>query len=114
MVLIKRKIGYLSIQLVLKKEWRRVLHCVTQLNFVRVSAMEMVKLWLLLALLIAPKKSAGAEFPPTCNRIECPSFDVIETGDGYEIRRYDSAVWASTAPIQDISLHEATRRGFLQ
>ncbi|KAE8680055.1 Ubiquitin-specific protease 15, putative isoform 1 [Hibiscus syriacus] len=26
-------------------------------------------------------------FPPTCNRIECPSFDVIQQGNGYEIRR---------------------------
>ncbi|KAE8703354.1 Ubiquitin-specific protease 15, putative isoform 1 [Hibiscus syriacus] len=53
-------------------------------------------------------------FPPTCNRIECPSFDVIQQGNGYEIRRYNSSVWMSTSPIQDISLVEATRTGFLQ
>lgn len=59
------------------------------------------------------QKHAGV-FPPTCDRIECPSFDVVHVGDGYEIRRYNSTVWMSTAPIPDISLVEATRSGFLQ
>lgn len=58
-------------------------------------------------------KSLGI-FPPTCNRIECPSFDVVEVGNGYEIRRYNSTMWASTSVIQDISLVDATRTGFLQ
>ncbi|KAA3467837.1 heme-binding protein 2 [Gossypium australe] len=53
-------------------------------------------------------------FPPTCNRIECPSFDLIEVGNGYEIRRYNSTIWVTASPIQDISLVEATRTGFLQ
>lgn len=53
-------------------------------------------------------------FPPTCNRIECPSFDTIHVGNGFEIRRYNSSVWTSTSPIQDISLVEATRTGFLR
>ncbi|KAK5844243.1 uncharacterized protein LOC108480878 [Gossypium arboreum] len=53
-------------------------------------------------------------FPPTCNRIECPSFDLIEVGNGYEIRKYNSTIWVTTSPIQDISLVEATRTGFLQ
>ncbi|KAJ4842398.1 hypothetical protein Tsubulata_000949 [Turnera subulata] len=56
-------------------------------------------------------KSVGI-FPPTCNRIECPMFDVIQVGNGYEIRRYNSSVWMSTSPIQDISLVDATRTGF--
>ncbi|XP_027355191.1 heme-binding protein 2-like [Abrus precatorius] len=50
--------------------------------------------------------------PPTCKRIECPSYDVIQVGNGYEIRRYDSSVWISNPPIQDISIVEATRTGF--
>ncbi|KAE8712999.1 Ubiquitin-specific protease 15, putative isoform 1 [Hibiscus syriacus] len=53
-------------------------------------------------------------FPPPCNRIECPSFDIIQQGNGYEIRRYNSSVWISTPRIQDISLVGATRTGFLQ
>ncbi|CAK7351683.1 unnamed protein product [Dovyalis caffra] len=35
-------------------------------------------------------------------------------GNGYEIRRYNSSVWMSTYPIQDISLVDSTRIGFLQ
>ncbi|KAI4388233.1 hypothetical protein MLD38_000580 [Melastoma candidum] len=53
-------------------------------------------------------------FPPSCTRIQCPGYDVLHSGDGYEIRRYSSPVWMSTSPIQDISLVEATRAGFLQ
>ena len=54
------------------------------------------------------------DIPPTCKRIECPNYDVIEAGNGYEIRRYNSSVWISNSPIQDISLVEATRTGFLR
>lgn len=53
-------------------------------------------------------------FPPTCNRIECPSFDVIHSGNGFEIRRYNLPVWMSTSPIDDISFVAATKTGFLQ
>ncbi|KAI3841622.1 hypothetical protein MKW92_039487 [Papaver armeniacum] len=53
-------------------------------------------------------------FPPTCNRIECPSFDVIHVGNGFEIRRYNSSMWMSTSPIDGISYVESTRTGFLQ
>ncbi|KAF9606751.1 hypothetical protein IFM89_028127 [Coptis chinensis] len=53
-------------------------------------------------------------FPPTCNRIECPSFDVIQVGNGFEIRRYNSSVWMTTSPIEDISFVSATRTGFLE
>ncbi|KAL8510653.1 hypothetical protein ACS0TY_017462 [Phlomoides rotata] len=55
-----------------------------------------------------------AEFPPTCNRIECPTYDVVHTGNGFEIRRYNSSVWISTQPIDDISLVSATRTGFFK
>ncbi|MQM09722.1 hypothetical protein Taro_042595 [Colocasia esculenta] len=56
---------------------------------------------------------AGA-YPPTCERIECPGFEVVETGNGYEVRRYNSTTWMSTAAVEDISLVAATRAGFLQ
>ncbi|KAJ7948858.1 heme-binding protein 2 [Quillaja saponaria] len=58
--------------------------------------------------------SVAGAIQPTCKRIECPSFDVIHVGNGYEIRRYNSTVWISTSPIQDISLRESTRIGFLR
>ncbi|CAJ1978421.1 unnamed protein product [Sphenostylis stenocarpa] len=56
-------------------------------------------------------RNVGA-VPPSCERIECPSYDLIQSGNGYEIRRYNSPVWISNTPIQDISLVEATRTGF--
>ncbi|KAL5732047.1 hypothetical protein ACHQM5_004708 [Ranunculus cassubicifolius] len=31
--------------------------------------------------------------PPSCNRIECPGYDLIHTGNGFEIRRYNSSMW---------------------
>ncbi|CAI8606893.1 unnamed protein product [Vicia faba] len=52
--------------------------------------------------------------PPACSRIECPNYDLVQAGNGYEIRRYNSTVWISSDPIQDISLVEATRTGFLR
>ncbi|XP_020595898.1 heme-binding protein 2-like [Phalaenopsis equestris] len=63
--------------------------------------------------LSSPSSSIGV-FPPTCKRIECPGFDVIDEGDGYEIRRYNSTPWISTSQINEISFVEATRIGFLQ
>ncbi|KAL6975549.1 hypothetical protein U1Q18_024343 [Sarracenia purpurea var. burkii] len=63
-----------------------------------------------------PGSQGGKEgvAPPTCSRIECPSYDVVHIGNGYEIRRYNSTAWMSTSNIQGISLVEATRTGFLQ
>ncbi|KAA8524070.1 hypothetical protein F0562_010499 [Nyssa sinensis] len=87
------------------------------------AAFNLFKLSLLLSLLSDSKlglwssetsKSTVGTFPPSCSRIECPSYEVIHVGNGYEIRRYNSTVWMSTSPIQDISLVEATRTGFLQ
>ncbi|XVF79277.1 hypothetical protein PTKIN_Ptkin14bG0208700 [Pterospermum kingtungense] len=84
------------------------------------AAFNTLKLSLLLSLLsnigLLPEtnKNSVGVFPPTCNRIECPSFDVVHVGNGYEIRRYNSSVWMSTSSIQDISLVEATRTGFLR
>lgn len=64
--------------------------------------------------LVPASQHVGSVVPPTCGRIECPSYDVLHVGDEYEIRRYNSSMWSSTTPIQDISLVDATRTGFLQ
>lgn len=53
-------------------------------------------------------------FPPNCKRIECPEYDVIHVGNGFEIRRYNSSTWMSTSAIDDISFVGATRTGFLK
>ncbi|KAF5730788.1 heme-binding protein 2 [Tripterygium wilfordii] len=81
------------------------------------AALGMLKLSLLLNLLSNANlnlwpKNVGI-FPPTCSHIECPDYQVIHAGDGFEIRSYNSSVWMSTAPLPDISLVEATRTGFL-
>ena len=53
-------------------------------------------------------------FPPSCSRIECPGYQVVGQGDGFEIRQYNHTAWTSTQAIDDISLVDATRTGFLQ
>ncbi|XP_008783978.2 heme-binding protein 2-like [Phoenix dactylifera] len=75
---------------------------------------------LLLVIFVLPWPSAAYQkvtlgvFPPTCARVECPMFDVIDEGNGYEIRRYNSSVWMSTSSIDDISFVNGTRTGFLR
>ncbi|EYU45054.1 hypothetical protein ABFS82_13G056500 [Erythranthe guttata] len=68
--------------------------------------------------LTANKGGAGAGgvgvFPPTCDRIECPTYDVIHAGTDFEIRRYNSSMWISTQPIDDISLVDAGKIAFFQ
>ncbi|KAG9149966.1 hypothetical protein Leryth_010035 [Lithospermum erythrorhizon] len=39
---------------------------------------------------------------------------MFASANGFEVRRYNSSVWMSTSPIDDISFVEATRNGFLQ
>ncbi|KAJ0989369.1 hypothetical protein J5N97_007725 [Dioscorea zingiberensis] len=81
----------------------------------RMHAMRLLIVFALSSLLVAADGGAGVGFfPPTCERIECPEFDLIAEENGYEIRRYNSAEWMSTSPIEDISLVNATRTGFLQ
>ncbi|CAA6665258.1 unnamed protein product [Spirodela intermedia] len=63
-------------------------------------------LLLLLMLLLFP----AASIRPA----KCPTYEVVDQGKGYEIRRYNSTAWTSTAAIEDISLVEATRTAFLQ
>ncbi|KAM3395911.1 heme-binding protein 2 [Capsicum galapagoense] len=76
----------------------------------------MIKLCLFL-ILVSKLCNAGYStkldfYPPPCKRIECPNYELIESGKDYEIRLYNSAMWMSTAPIDDISFREATRTGF--
>ncbi|KAL0802208.1 hypothetical protein Bca101_057384 [Brassica carinata] len=54
------------------------------------------------------------KFPPSCNRIECPSYELVHSGNGYEIRRYNTSLWISTEPIKETSLVKAIRTGFSQ
>ncbi|XP_055824797.1 uncharacterized protein LOC129893310 [Solanum dulcamara] len=53
-------------------------------------------------------------YPPPCQSKECPNYELIESGKDYEIRRYNSLMWMSTAPIDDISFYSASTTGFLR
>ncbi|KAL8161369.1 hypothetical protein V2J09_012858 [Rumex salicifolius] len=57
---------------------------------------------------------ALCKYPPSCNSIECPNYHLIQEADGFEIRRYNSTLWMSTSPIQEISYENASRIGFFQ
>lgn len=66
------------------------------------------------ALVAFAEAAAAAAVPPTCERIECPAYEVVDSANGFEIRQYTDAMWVSTAPIEDISFVAATRTGFLR
>uniref|UniRef100_M1CN40 Heme-binding protein n=1 Tax=Solanum tuberosum TaxID=4113 RepID=M1CN40_SOLTU len=74
----------------------------------------MIKVCFFLVLISNGYSTKLDSYPPTCQRIECPNYDVIESGKDYEIRRYNSPMWMSTEPIDDISFVSATRTGFLR
>lgn len=57
--------------------------------------------------------SDGAE-PSSCNRFECPKYELIHKENEYEIRRYYSVVLISTSPIEANGIVEATKIGFKQ
>ncbi|WOK97184.1 heme-binding protein 2 [Canna indica] len=69
---------------------------------------------LLIILFLLAATHAAAAVAPSCERIECPGYDVVDEGNGFEIRRYSYPVWMSTSAIDDISFVNATRGGFLQ
>lgn len=70
--------------------------------------------FILPVLLLAALLLGSRAVPPTCERIECPSYDVVDQGNGFEIRLYNSTQWMSTSSIDDISFVNATRTGFLR
>ncbi|KAM3395913.1 heme-binding protein 2 [Capsicum galapagoense] len=75
--------------------------------------MNMLMIKLCFFLVIVAKLCNGF-YPPICERIECPNYELIESGKDYEIRLYDSPMWMSTAPIDDISMYSASRTGFFR
>ncbi|KAM3302150.1 heme-binding protein 2 [Capsicum chacoense] len=76
----------------------------------------MIKLCLFL-ILVSKLSNAGYStkldfYPLPCERIECPDYELIESGKDYEIRLYNSAMWMSTPPIDDTSFFSGTTTGF--
>ncbi|MED6150320.1 hypothetical protein PIB30_071205 [Stylosanthes scabra] len=86
----------------------------TSISFKLSLLFSLVSVSLFTNVLSETRQNAMTVIPPTCNRIECPAYDVVHVGNGYEIRRYNSTVWISNPPIPEISLVEATRTGFFR
>jgi len=61
--------------------------------------MKVTILFAVLGLAFAAPPSPKNEWvkPAFCNSNDCPKFVTAETGDGYELRRYEPAVWVSTS-----------------
>ena len=51
--------------------------------------------------------------PWFCHGIDCPRFEALGTGDGFEIRKYPSAKWASTE-VTGLSLDKGLSTGFMR
>ncbi|CAH8357007.1 unnamed protein product [Eruca vesicaria subsp. sativa] len=64
-----------------------------------------------LSLIVVVSLSMGMR-PETCDHYECPTYEMAESRNGYEIRVYKSAVWMSTGPITAPSMTEASKTGF--
>ncbi|KAG5020218.1 heme-binding protein 2-like [Glycine soja] len=67
---------------------------------------------ILLCLLLISFLGVEGVLPPSCNRYECPTYNIKYVGKNFEIRRYNSPVWISNLAVQDPSLVGATRSGF--
>jgi len=65
-------------------------------------------------LLVSLFLSVEGKLPESCQKNECPTYNVIEEGKDYEIRSYKSPVWISTSPIRNKSFSGATRTGFIR
>ncbi|CAH8361656.1 unnamed protein product [Eruca vesicaria subsp. sativa] len=64
-----------------------------------------------LSLIVVVSLSMGMR-PETCDQYECPTYEMPEAGNGYEICVYKSAVWMSTGSIPAPSMTEASKTGF--
>lgn len=54
----------------------------------------------------------GYEEPLNCKKLECPSYEVIDSQKEYEIRSYKNALWMSTPIINSTSYKDGSNRGF--
>ncbi|KAL8135550.1 hypothetical protein AgCh_010259 [Apium graveolens] len=67
---------------------------------------------LLLSIIVLDRVVASP--PPPCNRLECPTYSLIDSGPegAYEIRKYTDIVLITTSPIQGEGFLQATHSGF--
>ncbi|XP_031495353.1 uncharacterized protein LOC116260947 [Nymphaea colorata] len=69
-------------------------------------------LFILYGLAIGIAAAAPYEIPPNCKSLECPSYDVVDSQNEFEIRHYRSPVWMSTQPIRTTSYTVGSNEGF--
>ena len=69
----------------------------------------MFKYFLLLAALVAI--SIASETIPECDNYDCPVYTLLSSNSSYEVREYDSALWARTK-VQAFYFEEAVNIGF--
>jgi len=65
---------------------------------------------------IAPPTISVSQKPEFCGDLDCPAFDVIKSGVGYEVRKYATAHWISVNITKDGArgegYHKALTEGF--
>ncbi|CAN6481510.1 unnamed protein product [Victoria cruziana] len=69
-------------------------------------------LFILCGLAIGTAAAAPYRIPLNCKTLECPSYDVVDSQNEFEIRRYRSPVWMSTQPIRTTSYTIGSNEGF--
>ena len=56
--------------------------------------------------------SAKAASPPFCRDLDCPPYNVLTSGDNWELRSYSAPrLWSATV-VTDISFSHAVKQGF--
>ena len=56
---------------------------------------------------------AGVDAPWFCHGLDCPRFEALGKGEGFEIRKYPAAKWASTE-VKGIGLDKGMSTGFMR
>ena len=56
---------------------------------------------------------AGGDAPWFCHGLDCPRFEALGKGEGFEIRKYPAAKWASTE-VKGIGLDKGMSTGFMR
>ncbi|KAG8367177.1 hypothetical protein BUALT_Bualt16G0045500 [Buddleja alternifolia] len=54
----------------------------------------------------------GYKPAPTCARLECPSYSVVQSEKEFEIRNYNDALWVSSPKIESNTYREGANKGF--
>ncbi|KAJ0103207.1 hypothetical protein Patl1_05413 [Pistacia atlantica] len=61
---------------------------------------------------IRASEEKGYEMPLNCKKVECASYEVIDSQKEYQIREYKKAMWVSALPINSSSYEDGAYKGF--